>query len=415
MTGRLMNWVLGELSISIRGAELERFINRCTAERIELRCTRRTDIDEMTARLSVRDFRRLSRVNRRTRCRVHITRRRGLLFAWSRHRGRAGLWLGLALMIFTCFELQTRLWVIKTDMTGGTDRAEIMSQLESMGVHAGMRASELDSEALKIAMRSANEELSFFAANVEGCVLTIVTGEAVETPEVSDRYTPRKVVAVKDGVIKKQIVRRGTEKHSVNDAVVKGEVLVDALVEPHEEWGKPRLVTADADIWAAVKHKTDCIMPAMVNKRGEILSSSRRFAVIVGKTRINLYRKQCPIGENCDRIYSISCVHLNEYLTLPIALYSETAVMYSCEERELDEGAVRSRMLSSARHRAMSRTGEGSIDSVEVSAERDGDAFRGRTVAWCYEQIGEAVEDGRTEQEIVPEAGDEEQTEESET
>lgn len=70
----------GMLTIRVRGAELERFLNICSEHRILLHRIRRTQLDELQAELSLRDFYRLSRVRKRSRCRVHILRRRGFPF-----------------------------------------------------------------------------------------------------------------------------------------------------------------------------------------------------------------------------------------------------------------------------------------------------------------------------------------------
>lgn len=73
----------GMLTIRVRGAELERFLNICSAHRILLYRIRRTQLDELQAEVSLRDFYRLSRVRKRSRCRVHILRRRGFPFFGS--------------------------------------------------------------------------------------------------------------------------------------------------------------------------------------------------------------------------------------------------------------------------------------------------------------------------------------------
>lgn len=414
MLEKLLHWFCGEVELRIRGAELERFLNRCALAGIQPRKIRRTQIDEMSIRLSAADFHRLGRMRKRTRCRVHITRRIGAPFLWKRYRFRFGLWAGILVLLLTCFELRTRIWVIETSFPDGVDGTAVMQELEGLGIHAGMRAEDVVPAELRLAVLGAREDLSFFAANVEGSVLRVVTGAAKEAPEVEDKVTVRDVVAVKDGVIEKQIVRRGTAQCIPGDAVVKGQLLVDALVETQTEWGSDRLVTAEADIWAKTKYAAACVMPETVQKTSLTGKETTRYALCIGKTRINFYGKQCAFPENCDRIYSIHSVRLNEYLTLPIALYSETCRYYTSKEQALDEIRMQSCIRSGTRHRVRRQLVQGSLSEEEYAWEPGDGVLTAQTVVWCYEQIGEVVEDGRTEEDL-PKEEETQENEESET
>ena len=55
----------GMLTIRVRGAELERFLNLCAQQRIMLYRIRRTQMDELRAELTLRDFYRLACANGR--------------------------------------------------------------------------------------------------------------------------------------------------------------------------------------------------------------------------------------------------------------------------------------------------------------------------------------------------------------
>ena len=116
----------GMLVIRVRGAELERFLNLCAREHITLLRPERIDIDEMRAMISLQDFYRLAQVKKRTRCRVHIVKRRGLPFFFQKLRKRYALWAGLLLMCLVCYELSTRIWLIRTNMEPEVDVRAVM-------------------------------------------------------------------------------------------------------------------------------------------------------------------------------------------------------------------------------------------------------------------------------------------------
>lgn len=412
MVGRILRWCRGELLIRVKGAELERFLNRCTQAGVELRELRRTQLDEMTAVLSVSEFRRLAAFHKRTRCRVHIIRKKGVPFHWNRYRHRFGLWLGWLAVAATCFQLQTRVWVIRPDFADGIDEIAVMQELKEHGVHTGMKTKDVNARDIKITMLTECDDLSFFAANLDGCVLSIDTGAAEEMEKIPQQTMPCDVIAVKDGMIQRQLIRQGTEQFEKGDSVVKGQILVDALVKAQTDWGKDRLVAASGDIWALTKYRTTCVMPDQSMRKQKTGKRITRIALGIGKTRINFYRKRCPITEKCDKISLVHTVRLNDYLTLPIALYSETCEFYTSQKHKRNEKTMENRVLSGVRYRTRGQLTQGSLTSTEIEWDHGDGLLTGHATAWCYEQIGEQIADGRTQEDILPE---EQENEESET
>lgn len=414
MIHRLLRWVRGEIEVQVRGAELERFLNRCAQQGLELERIHRTQLDELETRLSIRQFRALPAAHRRSRCRVHILRRRGLPFVWYRYRFRWGLWLGLAACILTCVELKTRVWVIRTEISDNLNQYAVMQDLMEYGVHTGVLSESIDPEAVRIHMLNNTEDLAYFNVNVQGCVLTVTARDADPVPELEQKMGVRDVVAIKDGVIQKQIIYRGTPKFKENDAVVRGQILVDALVEAQTEWGKDRLVDASGDVWALTKNEMILTMPSQVEKKCLTGRQRTRYALCIGKTRVNFYRKRCPSTENCDRISLVRYVRINTWLKLPVALYSETCREYTTQRATLPVQRQKVQLLSGARHRALAEMTEGSRNAVEMEYHSEHGRMTVQAAAWCYEQIGEEVEDGRTPEDL-PSKQDTQNDEESET
>lgn len=411
---RLLRWVRGEVDVRVRGAELERFLNRCAQQAIELERIQRTELDALETRLSVRQFRALPGAHRRSRCRIHILRKRGLPFVWHRYRFRWGLWLGLAVCILTCVELKTRIWVVRTEISDNLDEYAVMRLLSEYGVHTGVPSKGIDAEAVRVHMLRETEDLAYFNVNVEGCVLTVTAGDVDPVPEVEQKSGVRDVVAIKDGVIQKQIIHRGTPKFGTNDAVIRGQILVDALVKAQTEWGADRLVDASGDIWALTKNEMELTMPSQAEKKYWTGKRKTRYALCIGKTRVNFYQKRCPSAENCDRISLVCYVRINTWLKLPVALYSETCREYTTRRVTLPETQQKRQLLSGARKRALAQMTEGIRNTVEMEYASQSGRMTAQAVAWCYEQIGEQVEDGRTPEDI-PSKQDTQNDEESET
>lgn len=403
----------GMLDIRVRGAELERFLNLCARKRIRLHRIERKDIDEMCASISVRDFYRLSRLRQRTRCRVHIIKRRGLPFLLKKLQRRYALWGGMLLMCFVCYELSTRIWVIQADFPQGVDGYAVLEELEQLDVGIGTKSADIDAHAVKVHMMTALNELKFFAVNVDGNMLSIETAAAEDPPENEKENGIHDVIALRDGVIQKQVVRRGTELHKVGDAVLQGDVLVDALVEPKEELysvGGSRLVDASADIWAATRYAITRKMPLEADKKHKTGESKTRYAICFGKTRINLYFSSSLTQGNCDRIISTETIKLNDHLALPVSLYCETVEPYTSKRITHTAEELQAKLEYGVRRTVEQRLNEGNITSMQADAAEENGAAVLRAAVWCYEQIGESIEDGRTPDDLPQE----QQTEDTE-
>ncbi|MDO4287179.1 MAG: sporulation protein YqfD [Eubacteriales bacterium] len=399
----------GMLSVRIRGAELERFLNLCAQEHITLRRPKRTDIDEMQAVMSLRDFYRLSRVRKRTRCRVHIAQRRGLPFFWKKLRRRYALWLGMLLMCFACYILSTRIWVIETEFAQGVDAYAVMQELQQLGIGIGTKSADIDARAVKLHMMTELDELKYFSVNVDGNVITVQAAAVTEPPANESKNGVHDVVALKDGIVEKMAVRRGTEQCEIGDAVLQGEILVDALVEKQGQLDETRLVDANADIWASTRYYTTRKMALEADKKYKSGKSKRRYAVCFGKTRINLFFSSSLTEGNCDRIITTKKIRLNDFLELPVSLCCETIQPYTTKAVYHDAEELRAKLEYGARRSVERQINEGNINSMQADLTTENDAAVLRSVVWCYEQIGESVEDGRTEADL-PE--DTEETEE---
>ncbi|HBI64961.1 MAG TPA: hypothetical protein DDX51_07620 [Clostridiales bacterium] len=397
------NWIRlfgGMLTVRVRSAEPERFLNLCTQEHIHLHAITREDIDSLCADISLRDFYRLARLKRRRRCRIHILRRRGLPFFMQRVRRRYGLWAGMILLCLLCYELSARIWIIRTDFPQGVDGAAVMRELEQLHIGIGTKRSDIDVHAVKVHMMTVRDDLKFFALNLDGNTMYVETAAATERPALEQRGGVTNVIALQDGIVERMTVRRGTAKCKPGDAVLTGELLVDALVEPKGELGKMRFTDADAEIWAATRRRVTRKMALEANKKHKTTGSKTRYAICFGKTRINLYFGSSLTQGNCDRIISITTARINDYFVLPVALYRETVTPYTVTPVTHTAEELRAQMEYGARRAVEKQVAEGSFSSMQADIREEDGAAVLRATVWCHEQIAARVADGRTEADL---------------
>lgn len=329
----LRRWVLltrGQVRVRVTGASLPRFLNMCAAHDLLLRHMERTAWDEMNCVMSVEDFRALRRYMGRTGCRVHITRRAGVPFAAARLRPRTVLWGGLLALLALTWVLTTRIWSIEANISPALPRAQIMQQLDELGVHIGASRRSINVQQVRWRMLRQQPDLAFLALNISGNQLSIEAQATTDHPEMLDQQASVKVVAERDGVIKDMRVQEGQPLVKVGDAVSVGDTLVSALVPPTKEGGSYHLTHARAEIEAYTSYQLTLARPKAAAQKAYTGRTKKQFALVFGKKRLNLYLGSGISGGTCDKIVETKSLWLSQSVVFPVSLVVQTYSYYEC-------------------------------------------------------------------------------------
>ena len=76
----LLYRIIGYVRISVEGFFIERFINICKSKEILLWGIKREKASIMYANISIKDFKEVKEISRKTKCRIHIERKKGIPF-----------------------------------------------------------------------------------------------------------------------------------------------------------------------------------------------------------------------------------------------------------------------------------------------------------------------------------------------
>ena len=393
MLARLWRLARGQVRVRVTGASLPRFLNLCAFHGLTLRHMKRTAWNEMYATMSVADFRALPRYMGRTGCRVHIVRRRGAPFTAARLRPRYALWGGFLLLALTCWLLCTRVWAIETDIAPALSEAEVMRQLDDLGVHIGARIRSIDARNIRWKILQMQPNMTFFALNIRGNSVSIQADGALPPDEKLDQDAVVKVVAERDGVVKSVRALDGQAVVQAGDAVQTGDTLISGLVPPTREEGEYHLAHARGEV-EAYTLRTAASARALTTQEKRYTGKVRRqYALILGNKRLNLYIGSGITGATCDKIIETKTLRLSDSVVFPVSLVVQTYVFYEGEPAEQTVDEVRVEMISRALG-GIAADMDGMItDHSETLAAENGAAVL-RMTAHAVEQIGaEAVDD----------------------
>ncbi|MGI6180664.1 MAG: sporulation protein YqfD [Agathobaculum sp.] len=408
MIGRFLLLARGQVRVRVTGASLPRFLNVCAQNTITLRQMKRTAWNELYATLSVADFRILRGKMGRTGCRVHIVRRRGAPFVASRLRTRYALWGGLLAAVLLCWVLCTHIWAIEQHIDAALPQAEIMQQLDELGVHIGVRRSAIDVTQIRWSMLRRYPEIRFIALNIEGNRLTVEARAATPHEELLDQQAVTRVVAARDGVVRTVRAQEGQPAVQAGDAVAAGDTLISGLVPPTMEGGEYRLVHARGEIEAYTSHQKAAIRALTDEKKTYTGKVRCQYALVFGNKRLNLYIGSGISAGTCDKIVETKELWLSESVVFPISLIVQRYMFYERTPRTQTADEVRVDMIA----RALGQIAEGMDGTITAHRERVTEQNGAAVLelsADAMEQIGVQALDDSTIPEAPPEKNGEEE------
>ena len=230
VTRDFINLIFGCVSLRAENGFPEGFINSCYAQGIPLWDLRKT-ADGLTAKTTVRGYRKIRIPARESSMRVRLTGKSGLPFFVGRHIHRTGLIAGFVILVLTLNLLSGHIWII--DVTGNTTvpDSEILEAFEQAGLTVGkslkkLKRSEIESRAMLILNNT-----TWAAINIKGCTAEINVRELEKIPDIETHQGTSNIVARKDGQLEVLEVYRGSAAKKKGEAVTKGDLLISGVSE----------------------------------------------------------------------------------------------------------------------------------------------------------------------------------------
>ena len=280
----MLNFVRGYVTVKATGEYLERFINICTSENINIWNVRAHGRCTFTACVSVKGFFRLKNPCRKTGTKIHILSRKGMPFLSLRLRRRLGLLLGFALFLIVSFWLFSHIWYIDVDSSTSIPREELIRQLELAGVSEGTPIRQIDPNKVQASMLNLNPRLVWAWPHVRGNSVYLEVREKVSVPEILPT-NPCNIVASHSGLITSMLVKEGRHLVTEDMYVSEGQLLVGGIMDSVAVG--VRFVHADAEIWATTEESVSEDFPLSENETTRTGNRSVRYTLKFGRFPIS--------------------------------------------------------------------------------------------------------------------------------
>lgn len=250
LTLKLTRWLMGYARFSISGGSPERFYTACARSGAYL-----WDImagKNAGACVAARKYRLLRRCAHRAGCRLKIKAKRGLPFALRRTRGHNGLWVGGAAFLVIVFFLSLHVWCIQITGDSPYSTGQMESVLAEEGLAPGVWKSSIDPRATAERVMLRLPDIRWMSINLHGSGAEVVVQKKVKKPPITNLTGVCNIKASATGQILSMKVYAGTPAVKKGDAVVEGQLLVNAVVE--DQLGGSTLTHAAAEITAETSH-----------------------------------------------------------------------------------------------------------------------------------------------------------------
>ena len=339
------------------------------------------------------DYRALKKLAGKYGYECRITKREGLYWNVKSVLRRPVLLVGMLLFFIISLYLPSRVLFFQVEGNESIPSRLILQACENAGVGFGSSRAEVRSERVKNALLESIPRLKWVGVNTKGCVAVITVQERADEPE-ENATGVSSIVAARDGVITSCTAEKGNLLVRPGQAVTEGEVLISGYTDCGLSI---RATRALGEVYAQTNREITAVIPAVYQAKEEISREGKKYALIIGKKRINFYKDSGILGDSCDKMYTSYVLTLPGGFQLPVTLVIETWKFWDTTKQQMEPETAIQQMQDYSMRYLQTVMVAGSVMKSVVKNQDSGDLFLLSTKYFCHEMIGQV----RNEENII--------------
>ena len=349
----------------------------------------------LVLKIQRKDYRKLSALAKNRGYECKICKRGGLYWTGKAILRRPILLAGLIFFFALSCYLPSRVLFFRVEGNQSVSANQILEKCQAAGIGFGSSRRDVRSEKVKNALLESVPQLKWVGVNTSGCVATITVKERSEEPEREDVCGVSSIIASRDGMITSCTAAKGNLLCKPGQVVKAGQVLISGYTDCGLSI---RATRSEGEIYAKTNREIDAISPVAYTSFGEKQAESKKYALIIGKKRINFYKGSGISDASCDKMYSVKYMTLPGGFQLPVALVTESVVSYTSSVQSLSPEEAETYLISAARDYLQESMVAGSIlqENIQLQQTEDKMILHGKFA--CHEMIGQV----RNEEIIKP-------------
>ena len=332
--GQWIYYCKGYLHIRLISNMPERFLNLCANHQIPIWNLKHID-NYYEMNITVSGFYQLKPLCRKTCTRIQIQGKYGLPFFFYKNKKRTAFFVGIVLCIAVLYGMSLFIWNIHVDGNLSNSTQSIVTYLEEIDIHHGIRKSTIDCSELAVSIRKEFPDIIWVSVKIQGTRLILHVQENTDTykeEEAVNDETPSDLVADKEGVIVSMITRQGVPQKNQGEECKKGDILVLGRLDITDDNGEAvryQYVSADADVYIRTSYQYYHEFPLTYEKRE--YTGKKKSSVFFQIMDYYLSAKRKSSFKNYHSVSAANRVKLTENFYLPITYGTLTDYEYHME------------------------------------------------------------------------------------
>ncbi|MBQ2960737.1 MAG: sporulation protein YqfD [Oscillospiraceae bacterium] len=314
----------GRIRLQIFAALPESYINAAAASGIEIWRLKRIDSNTLCFDAFESSLEMLEQLAKACSAEIEVFRYRAV-----RRRILKSRWLLLLLCLgMGTLLLISSLFIWKVEVHGNShlSKGEILRVLEDSGIYVGRFWPGIKADDVRGEFMPKLPDVGWMTVNISGSRAVVLINERQQKPEIYDEAAAADLIASKTGLLRRVSVLNGKAAVEPGQAVVVGEKLADGRLE--SIMGSERLVRARGSVMADTWYEIDSVCPEEMELKSQRGISRHRFALVLGKRRINFYISSGKAIDECDKIINDYTLGVEGHFALPLRLVHEVIIPY---------------------------------------------------------------------------------------
>ena len=317
----IFNYIIGYIRISIEGYYIERFINICRNNKIAIWNLKRDKNVKLELNVGIKDLKRVAKIAKKTKCKMKITKKKGLPFLFNRYKKRKLFFAFLIVIIIILAISSNFIWNIQIVEEDKDTMENLYQDVIDSGLTIGTMKSKINTKDIINKVRLKRDDIAWMGIELKGTNAIVKVVKATAKPDIIDDEDYCNIVSDKQGIITKISAQNGTIAVKVGDTVNVGTTLINGWMEG--KYTGIRYVHAKGEIQAKVWHTKSKKIPYNFTERTETGKIENKYKIKINNFEINLSKRLSKF-EIYDTIVMENKFKIFSDFYLPISLIKTT-------------------------------------------------------------------------------------------
>lgn len=285
----IFNYIIGYIRISIEGYYIERFINICRNEKITIWNLKRDKNVKLELNIAIKDLKRVAKIAKQTKCKMKITRKKGLPFIFNKYKKRKLFFVFLIVIIIILAISSNFIWNIQIIEEDKQNIQNLYQDVVDSGLQIGTMKAKINTKDIINKIRLKRDDIAWIGIELKGTNAIVRTVKATAKPDIVNDKDYCNIVSDKQGIITKISAQNGTIAVKVGDTVNVGTTLINGWMEG--KYTGIRYVHAKGEIQAKVWHTKSKKIQYNTTERTETGNIENKYQIKINNFKINLSKR----------------------------------------------------------------------------------------------------------------------------